>query len=545
MNIPGGPRRMRSMKITIAQYNATVGDLEGNADRLLELARQAAAGGASLMLAPELALCGYPPEDLALRPDFYVENARVLAALAQRLPAGLAVVLGYPLEEGEQRYNAAAVLRDGEIIARYRKQKLPNHTVFDEVRTFTPGESPCVFEQGGVRFGINICADIWEDGPATQARDAGAQVLLALNASPFHLDKQLERLNVARQRVGECGLPMIYANLVGGQDELVFDGASFALDTAGELAAQFPAFAEGLYWLDLDDGKPTGEKFDLPDREAMAYQALVLGVRDYVAKNGFPGVLLGLSGGIDSALTLVVAVDALGADRVQAVMMPSEFTANISLEDAETLVENLGVRYDIQPIKRMFDIFLEELSDEFDNLPFDQTEENIQARIRGVLLMALSNKFGQLVLTTGNKSEMASGYATLYGDMAGGLAVLKDVPKTLVWRLSRYRNRLGEVIPERIISRPPTAELRANQCDQDSLPPYEVLDAIMERYVERDMSPRDIIAEGYAEAAVHQVVKLIDRAEYKRRQSPPGIRITTRGFGRDRRYPITNKYRAP
>ncbi len=545
MNNPDAPRRMRPMKITIAQYNATVGDLDGNADRLLELARQAAAGGAVLMLAPELALCGYPPEDLALRPDFYEENARVLAILATRLPDGLAVVLGYPLEEDEARYNAAAVLRDGEIIARYRKQKLPNHTVFDEVRTFTPGDSACVFEHAGARFGITICADIWEAGPAAQARDAGAEVLLALNASPFHMDKQLERQDVARQRVGESGLPLIYANLVGGQDELVFDGASFALDAEGNLAAQFPAFTEGLYWLDLAEGKPTGENFELPDSEAMAYQALVLGVRDYVTKNGFPGVLLGLSGGIDSALTLVVAVDAIGADRVQAVMMPSEFTASISLEDAEALVENLGVRYDIQPIKRMFDIFLEELSDEFDNLPFDQTEENIQARIRGVLLMALSNKFGQLVLTTGNKSEMASGYATLYGDMAGGLAVLKDVPKTLVWRLSRYRNRLGEVIPERIITRPPSAELRANQCDQDSLPPYAVLDAIMERYVERDMSPRDIIAAGYDEAAVHQVVKLIDRAEYKRRQSPPGIRITTRGFGRDRRYPITNKYRAP
>ncbi len=545
MNNPDAPRRMRAMKLTIAQYNATVGDLDGNADRLLELARQAAAGGAVLMLAPELALCGYPPEDLALRPDFYSENERVLAALASRLPAGLALVLGYPLEEGEARYNAAAVLRDGEIVARYRKQKLPNHTVFDEVRTFTPGKSACVFEQGGVRFGINICADIWEPGPAAQARDAGAEVLLALNASPFHMDKQLERQDVARRRVEECGLPLVYANLVGGQDELVFDGASFALDANGKLTAQFPAFAEGLYWLELDGAMPTGELFELPDSEAMAYQALVLGVRDYVGKNGFPGVLLGLSGGIDSALTLVVAVDALGADRVQALMMPSEFTANISLEDAEALVGNLGVRYDIQPIKRMFDIFLEELSDEFDNLPFDQTEENIQARIRGVLLMALSNKFGHLVLTTGNKSEMASGYATLYGDMAGGLAVLKDVPKTLVWRLARYRNRQGEVIPERIISRPPSAELRANQCDQDSLPPYEVLDAIMERYVERDMSPREIIAAGYDEAAVRQVVKLIDRAEYKRRQSPTGIRITTRGFGRDRRYPITNKFRAP
>ncbi len=536
---------MRAMKIAIAQLNATVGDLDGNADRLLEFAQQAADQGATLLLAPELALCGYPPEDLALRPDFYAESARVLNHLASRLPAGLAVLLGHPLAEGEARYNAASLLQDGGISATYRKQKLPNHTVFDELRTFTPGHEAVVFELDGVRFGINICADIWEPGTATQARNAGAEILLVLNASPFHMDKQAERYQVARQRVGESGLPLIYANLVGGQDELVFDGASFALDANGALSAQFPAFSEGLYWLDLAAASPRGEIQKLPSTEAMVYQALVLGVRDYVAKNGFPGALLGLSGGIDSALTLVVAVDAIGADKVKAVMMPSEFTASISLEDAELLADNLQVQYDVQPIKRMFDSFLEALADEFENLPFDQTEENIQARVRGVVLMALSNKFGHLVLTTGNKSEMASGYATLYGDMAGGFAVLKDVPKTLVWRLSRYRNSLAPVIPERIITRPPTAELRANQCDQDSLPAYEVLDAIMERYVERDLSPREIIADGYDEADVRRVVDLINRSEYKRRQSPPGIRITARGFGRDRRYPITSKYRAP
>ncbi len=537
--------RMRAMKIAIAQFNATVGALDGNADRLLEIAHQAAREGAALLLAPELALCGYPPEDLALRPDFYSESARVLDNLARRLPTGLALLLGHPLAEGEDRYNAASLLRDGRISATYRKQKLPNHTVFDELRTFTPGSEAVVFELDGVRFGINICADIWEPGTATQARNAGAEVLLVLNASPFHMDKQPERYQVARQRVGESGLPLIYANLVGGQDELVFDGASFALDGNGVISAQFPAFTEGLYWLDLEAGTPVGEIQELPTTEALVYQALVLGVRDYVAKNGFPGALLGLSGGIDSALTLVVAVDAIGADKVKAVMMPSEFTASISLEDAELLADNLHVQYDVQPIKRMVDSFLDALADEFENLPFDQTEENIQARVRGVVLMALSNKFGQLVLTTGNKSEMASGYATLYGDMAGGFAVLKDVPKTLVWRLSRYRNSLSPVIPERIITRPPTAELRANQCDQDSLPPYEVLDAIMERYVERDLSPREIIADGYDEADVRRVVDLINRSEYKRRQSPPGIRITARGFGRDRRYPITSKYRAP
>ncbi|MEW5787628.1 MAG: NAD+ synthase [Pseudomonadota bacterium] len=537
------------MKIALAQMNPVVGDLEGNADRIARLADTAAQAGAALLLTPELVLCGYPPEDLALRNDFYTENARVLDALADRLPPGLAVVVGHPLMAGEERYNAASVLRDGQVVCRYRKQKLPNHSVFDEVRTFTPGWEAGVFEHAGVKFGINICADIWEPGPAAQAREAGAQVLLVPNASPFHMNKQSERFQVARDRVAEAGLPMLYVNMVGGQDELVFDGLSFAMDGTGQVTAQFPAFTEGLHFVTLEGDAqtlaPRGETTPLPDTEAAVYQALVVGVRDYVTKNRFPGAILGLSGGIDSALTLVVAVDAIGADRVKAVMMPSEFTASMSLEDAERLAENLGVKYDVQPIKSMFDTFLAELSDEFDDLPFDQTEENIQARIRGVLLMALSNKFGPLVLTTGNKSEMASGYATLYGDMAGGFAVLKDVSKTLVWRLSRYRNSVSQVIPERIITRPPSAELRANQCDQDSLPPYETLDAIMERYVEQDMAPRDIVAAGFSEEDVRQVVRLIDRSEYKRRQSPPGIRITPRGFGRDRRYPITNQYRAP
>ena len=533
------------IKIALAQMNPVVGDLDGNAERIRALADQAAAAGAALLVTPELALCGYPPEDLALRSDFYAENARLLADLAARLPAGLTAVVGHPLAEGGARYNAVSVLRDGAVLAVYRKQKLPNHSVFDEVRTFQAGAEACVFECAGVRFGLNICADIWEPGPTAQARDAGAQVLLVPNASPYHMNKEAERLEVARARIAETGLPLVYVNMVGGQDELVFDGASFCLDAGGQLTAQFPAFSEGLHFVELADGAARGDIARLPALEASVYQALVLGVRDYVRKNGFPGAILGLSGGIDSALTLVVAVDALGADKVKALMMPSEFTASMSLEDAEALAENLGVKYDVQPIKPMFDTFLAELSDEFDDLPFDQTEENIQARIRGVLLMALSNKFGQLVLTTGNKSEMASGYATLYGDMAGGFAVLKDVSKTLVWRLSRYRNTLSQVIPERIITRPPTAELRANQCDQDSLPPYEVLDAIMERYVEQDMAPRDIVAAGFSEADVRQVIRLIDRSEYKRRQAPPGIRITARGFGRDRRYPITNLYRAP
>jgi len=537
------------LKIALAQTNPTLGDLAGNAEQIIALAQQATQAGAALLITPELSLCGYPPEDLALRSDFYDENARVLADLASRLPPDLAVVVGYPLREGERFYNAAALLRSGGIAAIYRKQILPNHSVFDEVRTFVAGDEARVFDCAGLRFGINICADIWEAGTATQASEAGAQILLVLNASPFHAGKQAERLAVARERIAECGLPLVYVNMTGGQDELVFDGASFVLDAQGALCAQCPAFAAGLHLIEFDALQPSGVITPLPEDDALIYQALVMGVRDYVSKNGFPGVLVGSSGGIDSALTLTIAVDAIGADRVQAVMMPSQFTADMSLEDAQQLALNLGIRYDIQPIKLMFDIFMSELSDEFNNLPFDQTEENIQARVRGVILMALSNKFGQLVLTTGNKSEMASGYATLYGDMAGGFAVLKDVAKTRVWRLARYRNQLGDptmpLIPERIITRPPTAELRANQCDQDSLPPYEILDAIMQAYVEHDKAPRDIIAAGFQAADVHKVIGLIDRSEYKRRQSPPGIRITPRGFGRDRRYPITHKYRAP
>jgi len=533
------------IKIALAQMNPTLGDLAGNAAMIATLAQQAAAAGAVILVTPELALCGYPPEDLALRTDFYDENARVLDQLVGQLPPELAVIVGHPLRDETGYFNAASLLRGGRIEAVYRKQKLPNHTVFDEQRTFDAGLDACVFGCAGMLFGINICADIWEPGTASQAREAGARALLVLNASPFHIHKQEERLAVARQRVAETGLPLLYVNTVGGQDELVFDGASFALDGDGVLSAQFPAFESGLYYVELNAAQVKGELHPQPDLEAAVYQALVLGVRDYVEKNGFPSVLVGSSGGIDSALTLAIAVDALGAERVLAVMMPSQFTADMSQEDAEQLAANLGIRYDVQPIKLMFDMFLAELADEFKNLPFDQTEENIQARVRGVILMALSNKFGHLVLTTGNKSEMASGYATLYGDMAGGFAVLKDVAKTLVWRLARYRNRLSPVIPERIISRPPSAELRADQCDQDSLPPYETLDAIMACYVEKDMAPRDIIAEGHDPADVLKVIGLIDRSEYKRRQSPPGIRITARGFGRDRRYPITNKYRAP
>ncbi|WP_126464066.1 NAD+ synthase [Sulfuritortus calidifontis] len=533
------------MRIALAQFNPVVGDLAGNAARIADLADQAAVAGAALLLTPELALCGYPPEDLALRDDFYAENARVLAGLARHLPQGLAVVVGHPLMADGRRYNAATVLRDGQTLGVYRKQQLPNYSVFDEVRTFSPGSAPCVFEVDGIRFGINICEDIWFPEPMAQAKAAGAEVMLVLNASPFHVGKQTERHAVAHARVFENGLPLIYLNMVGGQDELIFDGGSFAVDAQGKIAAQCPAFEEGLHLVELNDGVPKGEWHDWPGIEASVYQALVVGVRDYIGKNGFAGALVGLSGGIDSALTVAVAADALGPERVHAVMMPSRYTADISLQDAEQLAKNLGIHYSVQPIKPMFDAFLAELAGEFAGRAADTTEENIQARIRGVLLMALSNKFGKLVLTTGNKSEMATGYATLYGDMAGGYAVLKDISKTLVWALSRYRNSLSPVIPERIITRPPSAELKPDQVDQDSLPPYDILDAIMERYVELDRSPAEIVAEGFDEATVRKVVRLIDFSEYKRRQAPPGIRVTRRGFGRDRRYPITNKYRAP
>jgi len=533
------------MKIALAQFDATVGDLDGNIRKIGAWAIEAEAAGATLLITPELAISGYPPEDLALRQDFYQEAAKRLNNLALALPPRLTAVVGVPFMADGGRYNAAAVLRGGGVEAVYRKQCLPNHSVFDELRTFMPGHEPLLFEVGGVRFGVAICEDIWQPGVAAQARSAGAKCLLALNASPYHKNKHALRHEVARQRARETGLPMVYVNLVGGQDELVFDGGSFAMDDRGEVSAQFPLFEEGLFFVNLAGGSPKGEIHALPGLEESVYRALVLGVRDYVDKNGFPGVIVGSSGGVDSALTLCVAVDALGPERVQAIMMPSQYTADMSLADARTLAENLGVGHSVLPIGPLFDSFRTALAEEFHGLPEDLTEENIQARVRGVLLMALSNKSGKMVLTTGNKSEMAAGYATLYGDMAGGFAVLKDVTKTLVWRLARYRNGLSPVIPERIIDRPPSAELRPDQTDQDSLPPYAVLDGIMERYMEQDMAPRDIIAQGFDAAAVRQVVRLIDRSEYKRRQSAPGVRITERGFGRDRRYPITNRYQAP
>jgi NAD+ synthase (glutamine-hydrolysing) len=531
------------MKLALAQLNLTVGDLKGNAAKILAAADEAKAAGANLLLTPEMAICGYAPEDLVLRADFCAACEQEMQNLAAAA-ADITLVVGFPHRVDRHPHNAAAVLQGGRVAAIYHKQKLPNYSVFDEVRTFKPGEAACVFDCDGVRFGINICGDIWEQGPAELAAAAGAQVLLVPNASPFHVNKRAERRHVARDRIAAMGIPMVYCNLLGGQDELVFDGASFVMDNKGKIAHQFPAWEEGLFYVELDGTAVTpGLQAPEPALEADVYQALVTGVRDYTNKNGFPSVVLGLSGGIDSALTMAVAVDALGAKRVHAVMMPSEFTASISLELALEMAEIMGVKYSEIAIKPIYDMYIEQLANAFDLLPFDTTEENIQARVRGNLLMALSNKFGHLVLTTGNKSEMATGYATLYGDMAGGFAVLKDVPKTLVYRLSSYRNGLSRVIPQRIIDRPPSAELRPNQTDQDSLPPYDILDGIIEAYVERDLSAADIVAQGFDPATVKRVIRLINIAEYKRRQSAPGIRITPRNFGKDRRYPITSRYR--
>lgn len=530
------------MKVAIAQINCMVGDIAGNAEKILLSAQQAQAAGASLLITPELALCGYPPEDLLLRADFLEACESQLKKLSLALD-GITVIVGHPHQVENACFNAASVLRDGKIAATYHKHALPNHSVFDEKRYFSHGEDALVFEHEGVKIGVLICADVWESEPALMAKLAGAELLVALNASPFHMEKQLTRLDVLRHRIHETKLPVIYVNMVGGQDELVFDGASFVLDSEGQLTHQLPAYQSLLEIVEFDHVHPvvTQPPVKSLSLEASVYQALQLGLADYVNKNGFPGVVLGLSGGVDSALTLAISVDALGAERVQAVMMPSEFTADMSVNDAREMAEILGVKYSEIAIKDLFDSYTAVLHPQFQGLPSDATEENLQARIRGMLLMAISNKFGSIVVTTGNKSEMAVGYCTLYGDMAGGFALLKDVPKTLVYKLCEYRNSLSNVIPLRIITRPPSAELRADQKDQDSLPPYEILDGIMEAYVENDLSKADILAMGYQLADVNRVITLIDRNEYKRRQSPVGVRISHKGFGKDRRYPITVK----
>ena len=560
------------MKVALAQINATVGDLAGNARLLASAARQAHAAGAQVVIAPELALAGYPPEDLLLRPAFMSACAQTLNDLARDLAdcTGLFLVVGHPHQFGQhgdlrsksmavqQRFNAASVLSGGQVLGTYCKRELPNYQVFDERRYFASGRDAgheaLVFEAGGMRFGVLICEDAWFDEPAQAAVEAGAQVLCVLNASPFHLDKAGERESRMSHRASLSGCPVLYAHLVGGQDEVVFDGASFAVDAQGRVQARAAAFESDLLMIELaPDGGVAGSMAPVPELEAQAWAALVTGVRDYLGKNGFPGAIIGLSGGVDSALVLALAVDALGADRVRAVMMPSPYTADISWIDARDMALRLGVRYDEIAIAPMFDAFRTSLAEQFAGRAEDTTEENLQARIRGTLLMALSNKTGDIVLTTGNKSEMATGYCTLYGDMAGGFAVIKDVAKTLVYRLCEWKNRqpvrradgtVGPVIPQRIITRPPSAELRPDQTDQDSLPPYEVLDAILARYMEDDQGLEQIVAAGFERADVERVTRLIKINEYKRRQSPVGIRITHRAFGRDWRYPITSKFRA-
>lgn len=530
------------MKLAVAQINCLLGDIEGNARLILQAAKQAIQQGAELLLTPELGLCGYPPEDLLLRRGFCLTCEEALHRLAKQI-ADVAVVVGHPCVRNGRLYNAASLVRNGRVAATYLKHELPNYAVFDEQRYFEHGTDPLVFEVGGVRFGLNICADIWKPEAAKMALAAGAEVLLVLNASPFATYKQEARYGAIRERISEIGLPVVYANMVGGQDELIFDGGSFAMDARGELLAQAKFFETDLLMVDvIESGQPVGSNAPRPSVEESVYRALCLGVHDYIGKNRFPGVLLGLSGGIDSALTLAVAVDALGADKVHAVMMPYTYTAQMSLDDSREMVKTLGVRYDELPIEQIMAGYLSTLKESFAGRSADTTEENLQARIRGTLLMAMSNKFGSLVLTTGNKSEMTVGYATLYGDMAGGFAVLKDVSKTMVYRLARYRNLSSEVIPERIIVRPPSAELRPDQSDQDNLPPYEILDDIMACYVEQNLAIPAIIALGYAESDVRKVVNLIRISEYKRRQSAVGIRITERSYGKDWRYPITVRY---
>ena len=536
-----------SVRIVLAQLNLRVGDIRGNLERIRDSAIYARDQlAADAVVYPELSLCGYPPEDLLLRADMQERIEGGLQQLAAEV-TGISLIVGYPWQTETGRYNQAAVISGGELIASYRKQVLPNEKLFDEKRYFSAGDSPCIATIGGLPVALTICEDVWHSGPMLQARDAGARLMLTLNASPFHQGKQAEREALLATRCAEGGMPLLYVNQVGGQDELVFDGGSLAMTAAGDLALRAPAFVEGLYPVDIEYDQQRvvlrqGSVAALPELEASLYQALVTGVRDYVSKNGFKGVLLGLSGGIDSALTMAVAVDALGAAQVEAVMMPYHYTAEISIHDAAEQARTQGVTYRVLPIAPMVEAFMQTLEPLFVGLPRDTTEENLQARCRGTLLMALSNKTGALVLTTGNKSEVAVGYSTLYGDMAGGFDVLKDVPKTMVFRLAEYRNSLGLVIPQRVIDRPPSAELSPDQKDEDSLPPYPVLDEILRLYVEEDRSAAQIIAAGFEPAVVQRVLTLVDRSEYKRQQAPIGPRLTQRGFGRDRRLPITARW---
>ncbi|MEX1198069.1 MAG: NAD+ synthase [Pseudohongiellaceae bacterium] len=554
----------KTVTIVMAQTNLLVGDIGGNTDRVLSAASEAAGQGHDVIVFPELTLTGYPPEDLLFRDSLQIRVDHAMKRIREsRLP--IVIVVGLPWKEDGRLFNALAVIDGGECVAVYRKQSLPNYEVFDEPRYFTPGFSPCVVNIRGIPVGFTICEDMWDGIPLEQVSQAGAKLLININASPYHHGKGAERRALLSERARFLQMPILYVNLVGGQDELVFDGQSLAIAASGECCFEAPAFTDGAYPVEVEmsvhgvcsvraieglEGGCSDLSVHAPwSLEDICYQALVRGVRDYVGKNGFRSVVLGLSGGIDSALTLAIAVDALGAERVESIMMPFEHTSGLSVELAEEQSATLGVDYRAIPIVDVYHGFMRALADEFAGLPADVTEENLQARCRGVILMAISNKKGALVLTTGNKSEIAVGYSTLYGDMAGGFNVLKDVYKTLVYRLSRYRNHLAEqrgeaeAIPVRVIERAPSAELAPGQQDSDSLPPYDRLDRILSLYIEHDYSADAIEAQGYAREEVHRVINLVDRNEYKRRQGPVGIRLTRKGFGRDRRYPITNGWR--
>jgi NAD+ synthase (glutamine-hydrolysing) len=541
----------RKLRCVLAQLNLVVGDVEGNTSRIIAAANRAREEMvADVVMVPELAVSGYPPEDLLFHSGMRSQVARSLGRLKAEV-RGITLIAGYPEYDGDHIYNSALVLRDGAVLANHRKACLPNYRVFDEKRYFTPGTKPTVVELSGIKAGILVCEDVWAPEPACQARGAGAQVLLVINASPYEVNKQRQReFEVARARVAETGIPLVFVNLIGGQDELVFDGNSFAMDAHGQIAVRAPAFAEGLYPVDLVMGSDSivcplpGEIAALQEEEQSVYGALVQGTRDYVDKHRFPGVVLGLSGGVDSALTLCIAVDALGADRVHSVAMPSRYTSQMSKDDAAEQASWLNVKHTEISIEGMFEATLSALKDEFAGRPADTAEENIQSRCRGVLLMAISNKTGRMLLTTGNKSEMAVGYATLYGDMAGGFAPIKDCSKVLVYRLCAWRNAQSRVIPARAIERPPSAELRPDQKDTDSLPPYEILDPILEAFIEEDLSVDQIAARGFDRKVVGRILDLVKRNEYKRRQAPPGVRVSGRAFGRDWRYPITSGYQS-
>ena len=535
----------------MAQLNLVVGDVEGNTSRIISAADRAREEfRADLLMMPELAVSGYPPEDLLFHSGLRTQVARSIERLKADV-RGITLVAGYPEYTDAGIFNSAIVMRDGEVLANHRKACLPNYRVFDEKRYFTAGTLPTVIDVNGIRAGILVCEDVWEPAPAAQARGAGAELLLVINASPYEVNKQRQReCDVVRRRVAETGVPLLFVNLIGGQDELVFDGNSFVMDASGDVAMRAPAFTEGLYAVDIDmaaDGRAaprSGTVAPLQSEEESVYGALVQGTRDYVNKHRFPGVVLGLSGGVDSALTLCIAVDALGADRVHSVAMPSRYTSQMSKDDAALQASWLNVKHSEISIEGMFEATLRALRDEFAGRPADTTEENIQSRCRGVLLMGISNKTGRMLLTTGNKSEMAVGYATLYGDMAGGFAPIKDCSKLLVYRLAAWRNSRSQAIPPRVIERPPSAELRPDQKDTDSLPPYEVLDPILEAFIEEDLSVDQIAARGFDRSTVGRILDLVRRNEYKRRQAPPGVRVSGRAFGRDWRYPITNGYQS-